>query len=471
MEEARDEVFAGQTLAYMTQEAQQVAELAGDEPPGHNDNDDSTLEEYYTLLRRQGWSQQVPETPQANSPTASNNSQSSRGFIGALGVHMMPEQLEQFERQLSVARSSSPVEPYSATALDRREDLVHVLHYIRTHEEWIEVVGLDINQVYMGLVICASSLNNMEIVEDLMPRMSTVMGGMDATSLLRRDDLVWKSGLPAARLLRIRRTGQRVSFSNQPQSTDTEVMRGNMEVMAEVFQMSAEVRRKSGLTAQEQLDMMSRLQGGERRVEDRAILASMLLEEETVELAVNTHRQQPNPRETAQQTQLNAQRRDAARDGDFSRQGLNTQRRETSAFALAAGRLAMQRGLVEQSNHAYGRLFDGPGTYRPRREQLGNWASDSSEEEEDQEQGLDAKDSGRPEPRTEEEMEVKLECRICYSQVADVACLPCGHLVMCKWCSEQHSPTMQHDRTRPRRAAACPVCRKGIRQKVRVFRA
>lgn len=473
MEEARDEVFAGQRLADMTQEAQQVAELAGDEPPGHNDNDDSTLEEYYSLLRRQGWSQQAPERPRQNAPPTSHGSDSSQGFVAALGVHMMPEQLEQFERQLSAARPSSPVEPYSATALDRREDLVHVLHYIRTHEDWMEVVGLTINQVYMGLVICASSLNNMEIVEDLLPRMSAVMGGMDPTSLLQRDDLVWKSGLPAARLARIRRAGQRVSFSNQPQSTDTEVMRGNMEVMAEVFQMSAEVRRKSGLTAQEQLDMMNRLQGGERRAEDCAILASMLLEEETVSLAVETHRQQPNPRETAQQTQLNTQRREAARDGDFSRQGLDAQRRETSAFALAAGRLAMQRGLVEQGNHAYGRLFDGPRTNRPRpRDRLDNWPSESSEEEEeDQDQGLDAKDSGRPEPKTDEEMEVKLECRICYSQIADVACLPCGHLVMCKWCSEQHSPTMQHDRTRPRRAAGCPVCRKGIRQKVRVFRA
>ena len=473
MEEARNEVFAGQRLADMTQEAQQVAELAGDEPPGHNDNDDSTLEEYYSLLRRQGWSQQAPERPQRNGPPASNGSESSQGFVAALGVHMMPEQLEEFERQLSAARPSSPVEPYSATALDRREDLVHVLHYIRTHDNWREEFSLEVNQVYMGLVICASSLNNTEIVEDLLPRMSAVMGGMDPTSLLQRDDLVWECRLPAARLVRIRRAGQRVSFSNQPQSTDTEVMRGNMEVMAEVFQMSAEVRRKSGLTAQEQLDMMNRLQSGERRAEDRAVLASMLLEEETVSLAVETHRQQPNPRETAQQTQLNTQRREAARDGDFSRQGLNAQRRETSAFALAAGRLAIQRGLIEQGNHAYGRLFDGPRTNRPRpRDRLDNWPSESSEEEEeDQDQGLDAKDSGRPEPKTDEEMEVKLECRICYSQIADVACLPCGHLVMCKWCSEQHSPTMQHDRTRPRRAAGCPVCRKGIRQKVRVFRA
>jgi hypothetical protein len=223
---------------------------------------------------------------------------------------------------------------------------------------------------------------------------------------------------------------------------------------------------------------MYRLQSGERSNEDRTILASMLLETDTVELALNIHRQQLNPRETEQQTQLNAQRREAARDGDFSRQGLNAQRREASAFALAAGRLAMQRGLVEQDTTAYGRLFDNRSanpTARPRpRDQLGPWSSESSEEEEEEDpnQGLDAKDSGRPaEPKSEEEMTVKLECRICYSQVADVACLPCGHLVMCKWCSEQHSPTMQHDRTRPRRAAGCPVCRKGIRQKVRVFRA
>lgn len=484
MEEARDEVFAGQTLAQMAQEAQQVAELAGDEPPGHNDNDDTTLEEYYSLLRRQGWSQQAPEGTQGvDSPARNVPDSYPAGFVAALErADQTREQLQRNNRESQVARTSSPVEPYSSTAVDRREDLVHVLHYIRTHEDWIEELGLDVNQVYMGLVICASSLNNMEIVEDLMPRMSAVMGGLDPTSLLQRDDLVWKSGLPAARLVRIRRAGQQVSFSNQPQTTDTEVMRGNMEVMAEVFQMSARLRRKSGLTAQEQLNMMNRLQSGERRDEDRTILASMLLEDDTVQLAANVHRHHLGSRETEteQQAQLNAQRREAARDGDFSRQSLNAQRREASAFALAAGRLAMQRTAMEQDAHVRRRLMERfPEGYqrmldaraRPRtREQLIDWSSESDEEE-DQEQGLDARDSGRPEPKTEEEMEVKLECRICYSQVADVACLPCGHLVMCKWCSEQHSPTMQHDRTRPRRAAGCPVCRKGIRQKVRVFRA
>jgi hypothetical protein len=476
MEEARDEVFAGQTLAYMTQEAQQVAELAGDEPPGHNNNNDTTLEEYYSLLRRQGWSQQAPRGGQGDRPSAENVPESyPEGFVAALQrADQTREQLLQISSERSAVGSFPPVEPYSATAVDRREDLTHILHFIRTHDDWREEIGLEVNQVYMGLVICASSLNNQEIVDDLIPRISAVMGGIDPTSLLQRTDLVWRCGLPAARLVRIRRAGQQVSFSNQPQTTDIEVMRGNMEVMAEAFQMSAELRRRSGLTAQEQLNMMHRLHLGERSNEDRTILASMLLELDTVQLASNIHRQGLSPRQTEQQTQLDEQRREAARDGDFSRQGLNAQRREASAFAMAAGRLAMQRGLVTQDSGAYGRLFDGRGANPTARTQQRvhdhSWSSEE-EEEEDQEQGLDAKDSGRPEPKTDEEMEVKLECRICYSQVADVACLPCGHLVMCKWCSEQHSPTMQHDRTRPRRAAGCPVCRKGIRQKVRVFRA
>lgn len=339
-----------------------------------------------------------------------------------------------------------------------------------THDEWREDLGCTVNEIYMGLAVCASSIGNMEVLDDLVPRMTRMLGGLDPTTLLQRTDLVWESGLPAARLARIRRAGHQVSFSNQPQSTDTEVMRGNMEVMAEVFLMSAELRRTSGLTAEEQLNMRHRLQEGQRSNQDRTILGSMLLETPTVELAVNIHREQlqQGPGANQQQTRLDEQRRLAARDGDFSRQGLDAQRRETLAFATAASRRAMQTGARALLGQAA----------RSRIAQMGHtglgldghWSSESEEEEEDQEQGLDAKDSGRPEPKSEEEMTVKLECRICYSQTADIACLPCGHLVMCKWCSEQHSPTMQHDRTRPRRAAACPVCRKGIRQKVRVFR-
>lgn len=495
MEEARDEVFAGQTLAAMAQEAEQVAELAGDAPPGHNDSNDSALEEYYGLLRRQGWSQQPTEEAR----------QSGRDFPRNMLDAVRQENMRRFEATTrpdqpgATPRNSSAVEPYSSTIVDRREDLVHVLHFLRTEDSWRTDVELSVNQVYMGLVICASSLNNVEVLQELIPRMSNVMGGMDPTTLLQRDDLVWKCGLPAARLVRIRRAGQQASFSNQPQTTDTEVMRGNMEVMAEVFQMSAEVRRKSGLAASEQISMLNRLQTGERREEDRTVLASMLLEEETVQLASTIHRQQfsPNDTENRQQASFDEQRRQAAREGDNTRQGLDAQRRETSAFAMAAGRLAMQTGSqalmgqvanraaqagTPQQSALYRALNERERMFRNFRGRMtdadlrgigfDDFATSPSEsEEEDQEVGLDAKDSGRPEPKAEEEMMVKLECRICYSQTADVACLPCGHLVMCKWCSDQHSPTMHHDRTRPRRSAQCPVCRKGIRQKVVVFKA
>jgi hypothetical protein len=103
----------------------------------------------------------------------------------------------------------------------------------------------------------------------------------------------------------------------------------------------------------------------------------------------------------------------------------------------------------------------------------GNWEeeSESSEDEDHVKGGLDAEDSGRPEPKEDVDMTLKLDCKVCYTQTADTACLPCGHLVMCQWCSAQHSPVMQHDRTRPRKPANCPVCRKKIKQKVRIFRA
>lgn len=51
---------------------------------------------------------------------------------------------------------------------------------------------------------------------------------------------------------------------------------------------------------------------------------------------------------------------------------------------------------------------------------------DSSENvEEEQSAGLDRND-GRPAPKSDEEMMVKSECKICYGQLATVAVLPCG---------------------------------------------
>jgi hypothetical protein len=45
--------------------------------------------------------------------------------------------------------------------------------------------------------------------------------------------------------------------------------------------------------------------------------------------------------------------------------------------------------------------------------------------------GLDVGE--RPQPLKEEELMVKMECAICYHQKANIACLPCGHVVMCQW--------------------------------------
>jgi len=82
--------------------------------------------------------------------------------------------------------------------------------------------------------------------------------------------------------------------------------------------------------------------------------------------------------------------------------------------------------------------------------------------------GLDSDD--RPEAKRDEEMVVKLECRICYAQIADTACLPCGHLAMCQWCADQAVPVTAEDRTRPRnKSAKCPVCRVKVKQRVRIF--
>ena len=99
--------------------------------------------------------------------------------------------------------------------------------------------------------------------------------------------------------------------------------------------------------------------------------------------------------------------------------------------------------------------------------------------------GLD-RDDGRPEPKEDAEMMVNMECKICFSQLASVAVLPCGepfkppivdsslmvitgHCVMCKWCADQTIPSHKADRTRPAGVVNCPVCRKRVKQRVCLF--
>ncbi|MCJ1379260.1 hypothetical protein MMC17_002361 [Xylographa soralifera] len=80
------------------------------------------------------------------------------------------------------------------------------------------------------------------------------------------------------------------------------------------------------------------------------------------------------------------------------------------------------------------------------------------------------KDDGRPDPVTDENnFLVKMECKICYSQVATVAVLPCGHCIMCKWCANEAIPSHKADQTVPQNRSACPVCRKRVKNKVTIY--
>ncbi len=54
---------------------------------------------------------------------------------------------------------------------------------------------------------------------------------------------------------------------------------------------------------------------------------------------------------------------------------------------------------------------------------------DDASAEEQGPKGLD-RDDGRPEPRSEEQMMVNMECKICFSQLATVAVLPCGEWML-----------------------------------------
>lgn len=82
-------------------------------------------------------------------------------------------------------------------------------------------------------------------------------------------------------------------------------------------------------------------------------------------------------------------------------------------------------------------------------------------------QGLDAGD--RPESKTDQEMTKTVDCKVCYQQIADTAVLPCGHMVMCQWCADVHMPTHEHDRTALKTKKPCPLCRKKVNKRVKIF--
>jgi hypothetical protein len=72
----------------------------------------------------------------------------------------------------------------------------------------------------------------------------------------------------------------------------------------------------------------------------------------------------------------------------------------------------------------------------------------------------------RPPPLKDEEMVKSLACQVCYSQLADIAVLPCGHMVMCEWCADTVIP-VKHSHI-PLRPSKCPVCRKAVKQRFKI---
>lgn len=80
---------------------------------------------------------------------------------------------------------------------------------------------------------------------------------------------------------------------------------------------------------------------------------------------------------------------------------------------------------------------------------------------------LDKADDGRPAAKEAPEMTVKLDCKICMSQLVDTVIMPCGHAVLCRWCADIHIPPLQGDRTRSAELVKCPICRNPVERKVR----
>lgn len=72
----------------------------------------------------------------------------------------------------------------------------------------------------------------------------------------------------------------------------------------------------------------------------------------------------------------------------------------------------------------------------------------------------------RPPPLTDAQMTKKLDCQVCYSQIADIALLPCGHMVMCQWCADVVVP-VRHSHI-PARPSKCPMCRKLVKQRFKI---
>lgn len=83
-----------------------------------------------------------------------------------------------------------------------------------------------------------------------------------------------------------------------------------------------------------------------------------------------------------------------------------------------------------------------------------------SEESDPDPNPLDSVD--RPAPLEEADMTRTLTCKVCYVQMASMALLPCGHVVLCQWCAKTVVP-MRHVHV-PVAGTKCPLCRGVVKQ-------
>ncbi|KAK9238334.1 hypothetical protein V1525DRAFT_401272 [Lipomyces kononenkoae] len=76
----------------------------------------------------------------------------------------------------------------------------------------------------------------------------------------------------------------------------------------------------------------------------------------------------------------------------------------------------------------------------------------------------------RPEPLPPDQLTINIECKICFSQIADTVFLPCAHLAVCEWCADEIAPLPPNNRPLAHTHKLCPICRQLIKRKLKIFR-
>ena len=178
---------------------------------------------------------------------------------------------------------------------------------------------------------------------------------------------------------------------------------------------------------------------------------------------------------TAQQTARNLERGFGTRE-DVTQQGANYESPLSAMFARAQGwyQTAEEVRAAERVSNAseerHQRLMAAAGRQDFMQYMLEYTRRGEAEEDaaSAHPRSLDDERIKRPPPKPENEMVVSLACKICLQQVSDTAVLPCGHLVMCRYCAAIAVPT--RDDAQPlQRDSKCPLCRRTVKRVATIY--